>query len=91
MMVCRILDSVFVASSQSVSGREAAPEEVSTTILYRILGSLLLTPHGLFLGERICQRNYLKPWCVVFWALLLLSPHHRFPGERVHQRRYLQP
>ena len=54
MMVCRILDSVLVASSQSVSGREAAPEEVSTTILCRILGFFLLTPHGLFLGERIC-------------------------------------
>ena len=60
MMVCRILGSVLVAFSQSVSGREAAPEEVSTTILHRILGSLLLPLRDLFPGERVRQRSYLK-------------------------------
>ena len=39
-MVRCILDSVFVASPQSVSGRETAPEEVFTAILRHILGFL---------------------------------------------------
>ena len=58
-MVCRILGSVLVASPQSVSGREAALEEVSTAILYRILGSLLLPLHDLSPGKRRRQRSYL--------------------------------
>ena len=85
MMVCRILGSVLVASPQSVSGREAAPEEVSAAIVRCILGSLLLLLHDLFQGERIRQRSCLKPWCVAFWALCVSPPTIRFQAQRLRQ------
>ena len=59
-MVRCILDSVFVASPQSVSGRETAPEEVFTAVLRHILGFLFLPLHDLLPGERVRQRSYLK-------------------------------
>ena len=52
--------SAFAASPQSVSGREAVPEEVFAAMVRRILGSLLLPLHDLFPGERVRQRSYLK-------------------------------
>ena len=76
-MARRILGFMFVA--------------LSAAMVRRILGFLLLSPHNLVPGERMRQRSYLKPWCVVFWALWLSCSHNLISGEKVRQRSYLKP
>ena len=69
-MARRILGSAFVAPPRSVSGREGAPEELFEAMARGKRAPLLLTPHSLFPGERVRQRNDLKPCRGAFWASL---------------------
>ena len=86
-MVRRILGSVLVAS-QSVSGREAAPEEVSAAMVRRILGSVVVAfPLSVF-GREGTPEELSEAMACRILGFLVLPPHHLFPGERVRQRMF---